>query len=203
MITTEIVVQPNDKVLIQDLAEQKKIVLFTSTQAVLAVKSCLGNKSPDWQVCCISGATRNAVVSFLGADKILASANDAVDLLKEMQVIKPQQTVFFCGNKRLDTLPDNLSRRGFQLIEIEVYQTKLNAKKVEDGYDGILFFSPSGVESYLMENTILENAVLGAIGKTTAQYLKERVTNEIVIAAKPDKNILVHTLIEFFKNNTK
>lgn len=203
MITTEIEVQPNERLLIQELAEQKLLVLFTSAQAVLAVKSCLGNKSPDWQVCCISGATKNAVVSFLGAEKILASANNAVDLLNEMQAIIPQQIVFFCGNKRLDTLPDNLSRRGFQLTEIEVYQTKLNAKKVENGYDGILFFSPSGVESYLIENTIPENAVLGAIGKTTAQYLRERVTNEIVIAAKPDKNILVQTLIEFYKNNTK
>lgn len=203
MIETAIAVEANNRLLMQQLAEQKILVLFTSAQAVFAVQSCLANKSPDWEVCCISGATRKAVISFLGEDKILASGNDAVDLLKAMQQIKPQQIVFFCGNKRLDTLPDNLSGRGFQLKEIEVYQTRLNPQKLNEDYDGILFFSPSGVESYLMENTIPPKAVLGAIGKTTAKFLQEKAGNEIVIADQPDKNILVKTLIEFYKNKTK
>lgn len=203
MIETAIAIEANNKLLIQQLAEQKILVLFTSAQAVFAVQSCLENKLPDWEVCCISGATRKAVVSFLGEEKILASGNDAVDLLKAMQQIRPQPIAFFCGNKRLDTLPDRLAERGFELKEIEVYQTSLNTQKLKEDYDGILFFSPSGVESYLMENTIPETAVLGAIGKTTAKYLKKKVANEIVIADQPDKNILVHTLIEFYKNKTK
>jgi uroporphyrinogen-III synthase len=203
MIETEIAVQEKDKLLIQQLAQQKKLVLFTSAQAVLAVQSCLENRVPDWQVCCISGATRKAVVSFLGDYRILASANDAVDLLKEMQQITPQQIVFFCGNKRLDTLPNRLAERGFELTELEIYHTKLNAKKFDDDYNGLLFFSPSGVESYLIENTIPKDSVLFSIGKTTAAFLKEKVANEIVIAAQPDKNIIIQTLIEFYKNKRK
>lgn len=203
MIETKISVSQKDATFIQSLAGQKILVLFTSAQAVDAVKNCFTNTVTDWQICCISGATRKAVISFFGEDKILASANDAVDLLKEMESLAPCKTVFFCGNKRLDTLPEKLTARGFQLTEIEVYETKLTAPKLQEDYDGILFFSPSGVESYLMENIIPAEAILFSIGKTTAGFLANQVNNEIIIAAQPDKNILVQTLIEYYKNKAK
>lgn len=202
-IDTEITVSKEEELFIQNLAQQQVIVLFTSTQAVAAVKSCLNNTVPDWQICCISGATKNAVASLFGTEKIIASANDAIDLLQEMEKIAPQRIVFFCGNKRLNTLPEALINRGFQLEECEVYQTKLNALKIEKEYDGILFFSPSGVESFLTENTIPEKATLFSIGKTTAKTLSGKANNDLIIAAQPDKHILVHTLIEFYKNKEK
>jgi uroporphyrinogen-III synthase len=203
MIETKTSIQHKDAAFIQALAQQKVLVLFTSAQAVEAVKNCLPDIVPDWQICCISGATRKAVASFLGEEKILASANDAIDLLKEMASVSAQDVVFFCGNKRLDTLPENLIARGFQLTEIEVYETKLTAPKLQEEYDGILFFSPSGVESYLIENRIPAEATLFSIGKTTAGFLANQANNEIIIAAQPDKNILVQTLIEFYKNKAK
>ncbi len=203
MIETKISILQKDAAFIQSLAQQKVLVLFTSAQAVEAVKNCLPDIVPDWQICCISGATRKAVISFFGEDKILASANDALDLLQEMEPIAAQKIIFFCGNKRLDTLPENLIARGFQLTEIEVYETKLTAPKLQEDYDGILFFSPSGVESYLIENKIPKEAILFSIGKTTAKFLAKHTDNEIIIAAQPDKNILIQTLIEFYKNKAK
>lgn len=203
LIDTEISVSNEEERFIQNLAQQKVLVLITSAQAVAAVKSCFNNTVPDWQICCISGATKNAVASLFGIEKIIASANDAIDLLQEMEKIAPQRIVFFCGNKRLNTLPEALINRGFQCEECEVYQTKLRVLKIEKEYDGILFFSPSGVESFLTENTIPEKATLFSIGKTTAKALSEKVNNEIMIAAQPDKHILVQTLIEFYKNKEK
>lgn len=202
-IDTEISVSAEEAHFIQQLAQQQVIVLFTSTQAVEAVKSCLNNTLPDWQIACISGATKNAVASFFGTEKIRASAHDALDLLQAMEQIAPQRIVFFCGNKRLNTLPDELMNRGFQFEECVVYQTKLNALKIEKQYDAILFFSPSGVESYWTENTIPEKATLFSIGKTTAKTLSGKVKNDVIIAPQPDKHILVQTLIEYYKNKEK
>lgn len=202
-IDTEMSVSKEEAYFIQRLAQQQVIVLFTSTQAVEAVKSCLNNTVPDWQICCISGATKNAVASLFGTEKIVASAHDAIDLLQEMEKITPQRIVFFCGNKRLNTLPDELMNRGFQFEECIVYQTKLNALKIEKQYDAILFFSPSGVESFLTENIIPEKATLFSIGKTTAKTLSGKVNNDLIIAPQPDKHILVQTLIEFYKNKEK
>ena len=42
-------------------------------------------------------------------------------------------------------------------------------------FDAILFFSPSGVESFFMNNEIDKETMLFSIGKTTAKALQQRV----------------------------
>ena len=200
-IETEIKLSNEDAVFIKDLAKQKALVLFTSAQAVEAVHICLGKEIPDWQICCISGATKTALVALFGEDKIVATAKDALDLLEAMKEIPPQRVVFFCGNKRLDTLPLRLTDKGFDVVECKVYDTILKPQKLEVDYDGILFFSPSGVESFLIENEIAHDAILFSIGKTTAKALQQRVHNPVIISAQPDKHILVQTLIDFYKKD--
>ncbi len=185
------------------LAHEKKAIIFTSAQAVSAVIDCLGNKQPDWQIFCISGATKKAVVDYFGADKILGLGDDAIDLSRQIESVSAQEIVFFCGNKRLDTLPVLLSDKGFRVSECNVYETALTPVKLNQDYNAILFFSPSGVESYLSENEIPASAVLFSIGKTTAKALQQKVPNEVIISAKPDKHILVQTVIDFYKKQTR
>jgi uroporphyrinogen-III synthase len=50
-----------------------------------------------------------------------------------------------------------------------------------------------------MMNEISKAAVLFSIGKTTAKALQQKVNNEVIISAQPDKNILVQTVIDFYK----
>lgn len=183
---------------IKTLAEQKKVIIFTSAQAIVAVVNVLENQIPDWQIFCISGATKTAAVKYFGAEKILGFADDALDLVKEIEQMELQEIVFFCGNKRLDTLPEMLADKGYKLTEYVVYETLLTPVKIEKVYGALLFFSPSGIESFLIDNVIPEAAVLFSIGKTTAKSLQEKVKNEVVISAKPDKNILVQTVIDFY-----
>lgn len=185
---------------IKTYVAEKHIVIFTSAQAVEAVISCCDGRIPDWRFFCISGATKKAVADFWGEDRIMSAAADAIELAKYIDTIPPQEMIFFCGNKRLDTLPTLLSGKGFQVKECVVYETKLTPAKVNKAYDAILFFSPSGVESYMSLNTIEPGTTLFAIGKTTAQSLRQIAANKIIIAAQPDKNILVNIVIEFYKN---
>jgi uroporphyrinogen-III synthase len=199
-IQTEASVSRETEIFIQELANKSALILFTSAQAVRSVATYCKTIAPDWSVYCISGATKNEVVSFLGEEKVLATGNDAIDLVKEIAKGEKKDIVFFCGNKRLDTLPKLLSNQGFRIQECEVYQTRLTPVILEKNYDGILFFSPSGIESYLFQNTIPNHATLFTIGNTTAKHLAAICTNQIIVSPTPDKNILINTLIEFYKN---
>lgn len=97
---------------------------------------------------------------------------------------------FFCGNLRRDEIPQLLKENNVSFTEIEVYKTVLKPKKFERTFDGVLFFSPSAVESFTKENT-LENTTAFCIGTTTAAEA-EKYTNEIIIANKPTvKNVIV------------
>src|SRR5690606_37559246 len=55
---------------------------------------------------------------------------------------------FFCGNLRRDELPTMLKENNVPFDEIEVYRTVLKPKKFDRSFDGVLFFSPSAVESF-------------------------------------------------------
>lgn len=200
-VQTQIALEEPSRTYIHKLQQQKAIVIFTSAQAVQAVASCCLDQKPDWQVYCISGATRKAVASFLGSEKIIAVADDAVDLLQALAQITPQVITFFCGDKRLDTLPNGLQKMGFQVTECHVYTTQLSPVQVGSNYDAVLFFSPSGIESFLRVNTLSEHTTLFAIGKTTAKALMDQLPNPVQIAAHPDKNILVETVLHFYKTH--
>lgn len=184
---------------IQQLAKEQHHVLFTSTQAIAAVTRCLDGYVPDWTLYCISGATKIAASEYFGTEKIGAYADDAISLAPKIIADDVKHVLFFCGNKRLDTLPALLAEKQVAITEYQVYETKLTPVRLEMDYDALLFFSPSGVESYLQENTIPERSLLFAIGRTTAKALSVRVGNAIQVAGAPDKNILVQTVIDHFK----
>jgi uroporphyrinogen-III synthase len=103
---------------------------------------------------------------------------------------------FFCGNIRRDVLPDALRLAEITLDEVEVYQTILAPSKIDFTPEGILFFSPSAVESYLQENKI-EDENCFCIGNTTAEALKY-VTPNRIIANQPTMESAVMKCIEFY-----
>jgi uroporphyrinogen-III synthase len=105
---------------------------------------------------------------------------------------------FFCGNIRKDVLPDALQLARIKFEEVEVYHTLLTSHKIEIAQNGVLFFSPSAIESYLQENRI-ENEACFCIGNTTAEALKT-VTSNIIIAHQPTVESVLMKCIEHYKN---
>ena len=95
---------------------------------------------------------------------------------------------FACGKKRLPTLENKLCNNGIELTLHELYDTKPTSKKIAPAIDGILFYSPSAVGSYLLKNTI-KKAHCFCIGPTTAAAVQPH-TNRFSIAKKPDNNYL-------------
>ncbi|MGQ7946025.1 uroporphyrinogen-III synthase [Flavobacterium sp. WC2509] len=145
------------------------------------------------KVYCV-GLKTKILLSENGFD-VVAYTGYASDLAEIITLIYNSECfTFFSGNKRRDTLPNALKEAGVVFNEIEVYETTLTPHKIKDSVEAILFFSPSGVESYLKENTI-KKEVCFCIGETTASALENKTKN-IVIAEQPSVEDVIESVIE-------
>jgi uroporphyrinogen-III synthase len=171
------------------------IAVFTSQHAVEALPAI----GQEWTVYCIEGATRRLVEERFGTGIIAGTASSAEELAKKIIESNPgQRVVFFCGDLRRQELPVLLRGAGLVVEERIVYRTVLTPQRVEGVYDGIVFFSPSAVESFFSANSISGGTVCFAIGRTTAAAVRARTGREAIIAGKPDKEVLIHEMITHF-----
>ncbi len=130
---------------------------------------------------------------------VVAYADYASDLAEIISLIYAKESyTFFSGNLRKDSLPLALKDAGIEFNEIEVYETQLKPHKIKETVDAILFFSPSGVESYLKENNI-KKEVCFCIGETTAKALENKHIKNIVIAEYPSIGNVI-TEVEYYYN---
>ncbi len=186
---------------IEKLEEQKATVVFTSVHGVAAVAEHIDRKV-NWQIACIASATLDAVIKHFDQSNVIATAPYATQLAKELINHTAGPVVFFCGNKRLDTIPQQLQSAGITVEEIVVYHTELIPQQVKEDADGIMFFSGSAVESFFMKNVLGKNTVCFAIGTTTADALRERTGNEIVIAENPGKKEMTELVIQYYHEHS-
>jgi uroporphyrinogen-III synthase len=173
-------------------------LIFTSQNAVLGVL-----QNPNWEtlkskpVFCVGLKTKELLTE-KGFD-VIAFTGYAADLAEIISLIYSKETyTFFTGNLRRDVLPNTLKESGITFNEIEVYETNLTAKKIPKKLDGILFFSPSAVESYLKLNTIKEEMCF-CIGESTSEALENKSINNIIIAEKPSVENVIKEVIEYYK----
>lgn len=103
---------------------------------------------------------------------------------------------YFSGNLRRDLLPKMLVENGISLEEETAYRTVLNPQKIDQKFDGILFFSPSGVSSFLTNNT-LEDEMCFCIGRTTASALNGKTQN-ILVAESPNMESLTDLCVKHY-----
>ncbi|SHF82960.1 uroporphyrinogen-III synthase [Flavobacterium fluvii] len=122
----------------------------------------------------------------------------ASDLAEIITLIYAKESyTFFSGNLRKETLPKALKAAKVNFNEIQVYETTLTPQKIKTPVDGILFFSPSGIESYLSANKI-KNEICFCIGETTAEAL-EKTTRNIIVADQPSVENVIEDVIQEYK----
>ncbi len=193
-----------DKEIINTVQEKSRdniTVVFTSTNAIEAVVSFINNQ-PNWDIYCIGGATKDAVIEAFGDTKIKALAKSAANLAEKIIVAGTvKKVVFFCGDQRLTTLPETLAANGIAVDEVVVYNTILTPIIIEKNYQGIAFFSPSAVHSFFSENTVATNVIMFAIGKTTAATIASYCSNKIVTCEWPGSEQMLDTVIHYFEKN--
>jgi uroporphyrinogen-III synthase len=177
---------------------KKPYAIFTSANAVKAVAACL-QTNPSWKIFCISGNTKTNAEKYFNNIFIAETASYGKDLAEKMIAQQANDLVFFCGDQRLDTIPKMLFEKNILFEEIIVYKTIATHQEINKDYNGIIFFSPSGVESFFYKNQIQDNCISFSIGTTTAKALK-KYTEKIIIAAEPDEQAVCDVLIHYFRN---
>ncbi|PWA04312.1 uroporphyrinogen-III synthase [Flavobacterium psychrotolerans] len=180
-----------------DLKEINDNLIFTSQNAVQSVlpHPKIGElKSKN--VFCVGMKTK-ALLNENGF-KVTAYTGYASDLAEIITLIYSKESyTFFSGNLRRETLPEALAAAKVNFNEIQVYETSLTPQKIKTPVDGILFFSPSGVESFLKDNKI-KGEICFCIGNTTAEAL-EKTTKNIIVADQPSVEDVIEDCINEFK----
>jgi uroporphyrinogen-III synthase len=157
--------------------------------------------SPGWNVYCLEGATQQALKRADIQHRITGTAANAASLATE--IIKNNEKgplIFFCGNKRRDELPDLLRQHNITVEELVVYETTATPALAGQDYDGVLFLSPSAVQSFFSVNSLPPHTVCFSIGPTTAHALQEHTDNKIITSTSPAMAQLVQTTILYFNN---
>lgn len=187
------------------IEKQIEYAAFTSSNAVNALKKYLNtyvNHLPvQWKIFCLSGKTK---VSLLQEEELFGqiegTADNATALAKVILESGVKEVVFFCGNRRRDELPTLLQEQGVQVHEVVVYETIETPIAVEEEYDAVLFFSPSGVSSFFTANQLKKETVCFAIGQTTADSLKQFTKNKLVVSKEPSPDALLNDVINYYKS---
>ncbi|MCW3467401.1 uroporphyrinogen-III synthase [Chitinophaga nivalis] len=191
----------------QDIAAVlKNPLVFTSAHAVSIFESYL--RQDDFShlyntvtVGCISGKTKTAVEKALPGCRIVASASYGIALANAMVQLGNIHTVnFFCGSQRRHELPDTLQAAGIHVQEYVIYENIPAPVAITTTYDGMMFFSPSAVNSYFSVNSLPEHTVCFAIGTTTAAALATHTNNKIIISTGTDEASMMQTAIIYFNN---
>lgn len=171
-------------------SEMFKIAIFTSQNAVKSVFEVSKNKPQNFQkIYALQGKTseylkKKSTCIFGKAKNAETLANLIIKQENNLQKIH-----FFCGNLRQDILPKILLKKKFQLLEHQVYKTKLTPIKLHRKFDKILFFSPSAVESYVLaKNNLCADAL--CIGKTTGILAKKYFKKVSIAKAHSVESVL-------------
>ena len=179
------------------LDEINENLIFTSQNAVQSF--LLDQKSEALKsknVFCV-GLKTKIMLSENGYN-VVAYTGYAEDLAEIITLIYASESyTFFSGNLRRETLPTALKDAKIKFNEIQVYETALTPQKIKVPVEAIMFFSPSGIESYLKENKI-KNETCFCIGTTTASAL-EGITKNIVVADQPTIEDVIEEVIAEYK----
>jgi uroporphyrinogen-III synthase len=198
-IETEPLVSVEVQQEIENALMRTAIVVFTSMNAVQVVADQMYDNLPDWKIYCIGNTTSQLVAKYFGAHTISGTAGSAAalaDLIIEDG--EAQSIFFFCGDQRRDELPRMLKNAGIEVEEIVVYHTIDVPRKISKDYKGILFFSPSAVQSFFSVNKLPNDVILFSIGPTTATEIKKFSVNKVIMAAEPGKEQLLERAMEYF-----
>jgi hydroxymethylbilane synthase len=180
----------------QVLKEPLKNVIFTSKNSVEALLYNYSSEELNFEnIYCVGRRTKRLIKNKLGfVAHVESSAKKLANYLTEN--LKEKEVTFFCGNKRREELPKILTENNITVNEVETYQTVLTSQKIDPKYSGILFYSPSGIESFIKNNTT-QNRIAFCIGETTAKEA-EKHFETIIISKSATVDGVIDSVNEYF-----
>lgn len=170
-------------------------LIFTSQNAVKNfLKHPKATEFKHKKVFCVGLKTKIMLTE--AGYEVVAYTGYAEDLAEIIALIYGNASyTFFSGNLRRNTLPEALQSAGIVFNEIQVYTTTLSPQTIQEKVDGILFFSPSAVTSYLKNNKI-KNEICFCIGETTAEALEKNKIKNIIVAQHPSIEDVIDDVLQ-------
>jgi len=171
-------------------------VIITSQNAVESIlTNCPSEELQFKNIYCVGRRTKKMIESKIG--KVKHSENSAKALAEHLvEFMDGTEVTFFCSESRLDELPEILEQNNIKVNEIEAYKTILDDVKLDEKIEGIMFYSPSTVKSYMRNNN--PDKIAYCIGETTASEAKKHF-KDVRIAKIPT----VESVIELVNENYK
>lgn len=173
-------------------------LIFTSQNAVkIALESTkISSQIHKKNGYCVGEKTKSLLEE--NGQKVTKMSQNAADLAQFIvKNCKKESFSFFCGKQRRPEIEDLLKQHNIPLQIHELYETLLTPKHFENSFDGILFFSPSAVNSYFLKNTWPSDTYGFCIGPTTAGTLRTHTTN-VLEAKYPSENHLLSTIYQHY-----
>ena len=142
-------------------------VIITSKNGVEALLDNFTKEELNFKnIFCVGRRTKKMIQQKIGpVNHTEKNAERLAEYLsKEM---KGNSVTYFCSDLRLDTLSKILTENKIEVNEVEAYKTMYSPELVSESIDGVMFYSPSAVNSYLQKNTT--DKVAFCIGASTAK----------------------------------
>jgi uroporphyrinogen-III synthase len=179
-----------------DFPRKYDYYIFTSRNAVKAYLNKTKNKAPsqtsDAPCFCVGQKTRTYLLeNGLKVHKMAENASELANF-----IVKNYQNASFLlllGNRSRPELRQQLSENAINFDVVEVYTTSLTPKKFYEDFDGILFFSPSGVQSFTQENELSQHVAF-CIGETTAMEAKKYTTKTRISLETTVESVIALTI---------
>ena len=168
-------------------------LIFTSRNAVNAVFSCskIQKMIEGKIIYCVGKKTASLLAE--NGQKTTKIAQNSLELAHFLaKNYKNKSFSYFCGKLRTPDLEEILPVRGIHIKPIEVYTTHLQEHTIKGHFDGILFFSPSGVRGYAQTNGF-ENVHSFCLGNSTAKEVALH-TSQYTVAKEPSESQLLLSL---------
>ena len=142
---------------------------------------------------CVGRRTKKRIEQKIGPVK--HSAKNAKILAEHLvEFLDGTEVSYFCSDIRMDDLPTILTKNNIKVNEIAAYSTKLEAPKLPESVEGVMFYSPSTIHSFLKNNT--PSCIAYCIGETTAREATKHF-KDVRVAKIPT----VESVIELVNEN--
>lgn len=180
----------------------KHVVLtsITAVKAFVQIAKQFNLNTDDYSIFCISRGTLEYAYGS-GLD-VKASAPNASLLADEIiRHSDVKEVTHVSSNLRRDELSEKLTTAGILVHEVTAYQTEFTPEALDFDCDGLVFFSPSAVDSFLSKNPV-KNIPCFCIGQTTADHALLKGFSKTYVPTGPSEDLLINTIINYYSKNT-
>ncbi|WP_292009544.1 uroporphyrinogen-III synthase [Chryseobacterium sp.] len=188
--TTPIMVRPFDL--------KNSSLIFTSVNGVNSFFQNQFKPNEDFtsrcfnKIYCVGEKTKKELRKHgFGTFKVLPNAETLSQFI--VRNCQHEKFLHFCGNLALDVLHRDLPLQNIRYKKITVYNTEELNPVIDEKYNAIVFFSPSGVRSFAKHNS-LEEMTIFSIGKTTSKEIKNH-TQRMIFTSEDNNLVSILTLI--------